>query len=44
MKLYVDALEKLNKIRTEEAQDFRDSMDEHDITTTAIEEAKRYFV
>eukprot|EP00828_Plagiopyla_frontata_P040410 TRINITY_DN547_c0_g1_i2.p1 TRINITY_DN547_c0_g1~~TRINITY_DN547_c0_g1_i2.p1 ORF type:complete len:325 (-),score=40.45 TRINITY_DN547_c0_g1_i2:89-1063(-) len=44
LKLYTDALEKLNKIRTTEAQDFKDSMDEHDITTTAIEEAKRYFV
>lgn len=28
----------------QEAQEFKESMDEHDITTTAIEESKRYFV
>ena len=28
----------------EEAKAFKQSMDEHDITTTAIEESKRYFV
>jgi len=27
-----------------EAKEFKQSMDEYDITTTAIEESKRYFV
>eukprot|EP00828_Plagiopyla_frontata_P020279 TRINITY_DN258_c0_g2_i4.p1 TRINITY_DN258_c0_g2~~TRINITY_DN258_c0_g2_i4.p1 ORF type:complete len:248 (+),score=37.09 TRINITY_DN258_c0_g2_i4:499-1242(+) len=44
MRVYQKALSKLNELRMEEAKAFKQSMDEHDITTTAIEESKRYFV
>ena len=36
-------MRKLNELRMEEAKTFKQSMDEQDITTTAIEESKRHF-